>query len=86
MKKPAPDDPNSAWLEKFMLGTSADTRTPAFRPALSPTERKSEETTRAFRETTDAARDQRLAATAKLKAARLARDAENKEGRLREKG
>ena len=76
MKKPAPDMSNDAWLEKFMAGTSADTKTPAFRPVQSPAERKASETTRAFREVTEAATNQRQAAAAKLKAARLDRDAE----------
>jgi hypothetical protein len=76
MKKLPPSDPNDAWLEKFMVGTSADPKTPAFRPAQSPSEQKAAETTRVFREVTGAATDQRQAATAKLKAARLARDAD----------
>ena len=73
MKKPG--NANDAWLEKFMSGTSAETKAPAFRPTQSPSERKAAETTRAFREVTEAATDQRQAAAAKLKAARLGRDA-----------
>jgi hypothetical protein len=74
MKKPARGTSNDAWLEKFFLGTSAETKAPAFRPTQSPSERKAAETTRAFREVTEAAAEQRQAAAAKLKAARLARD------------
>ena len=76
MKKQIPSNPNDAWLEQFMLGTSADTKTPAFRSFQSEPERKAAETTRVFREVTEAATDQRQATAAKLKAARLARDAE----------
>ena len=76
MKKPAANNSNDAWLEKFMLGTSSDTTTPAFRPMQSPAERKASETTRAFRELTEEATNERQAATAKLRAARLARDVE----------
>ena len=75
MKKPAPDKSDDAWLEQFMAGTSFETRTPAFRPTQSPSERKAAETTRASREMTEAATEERQAATAKLRAARLAREA-----------
>lgn len=76
MKKPAPDISNEAWLEKFMSGTSAETKPPAFRPMQSPAERKAAETTRAFREMTEAATEQRQATAAKLKAARLEKEAD----------
>ena len=75
MKKPPPDMSHDAWLEKFMSGTSAETKAPAFRPMQSPVERKAAETTRASREMIEAATKERQAATAKLKAARLAREA-----------
>lgn len=74
MTKPTRGSSNDAWLEKFFSGTSADTKVPAFRPTQSPSERKAAETTRAFHEVTEAATEQRHAAAAKLKAARLARD------------
>ena len=76
MKKHIPSNPKDAWLEKFMSGTSADTKTPAFSSFQSEPERKAAETTRVFREVTEAATDQRQAAAAKLKAARLAREAD----------
>jgi hypothetical protein len=76
MKKPATNTSKDAWLETFMSGTSAETKPPAFRPMQSPAERKASETTRAFREMTEAATNERQAATAKLRAARLARDVE----------
>ena len=76
MKKPTLGNSNDAWLEKFMLGTTAQTSAPAFRSIQSPSEQKAAETTRAFREMTQTATDQRQAATAKLKAARLGKEAE----------
>lgn len=85
MKKPAPDMSNHAWLEKFMAGTSADTKAPAFRPVQSPSEQKAAETTRVFREMTEAATDQRQATAAKLRAARLAREADARALAVQEK-
>ena len=76
MKKPTLGSSNDAWLEKFISGTTAQTNAPAFRPIQSPSEQKAAETTRAFREMTQTATDQRQAATAKLKAARLGKEAE----------
>ena len=76
MKKPSSDMSNHAWLEKFMSGTSADTKAPAFRPVLSSSEHKAAETTRAFRQMTEAATEQRQTAAAKLKAARLGKEAD----------
>ena len=76
MKKPAAGISNDAWLERFFSGTSAETKPPAFRPTQSPSERKAAETTRVFREVTEAATDQRQAAAAKLKAARLGKEAD----------
>ena len=78
MKKPAPDISTDAWLERFFSGTSAETKVPAFRPTQSPSERKAAETTRVFREMTEAATDQRQAAAAKLKAARLGKEADTR--------
>jgi hypothetical protein len=76
MKKSTTSNANDAWLEKFMSGTSADTKVPAFRPIQSPSEQKAAETTRVFREMTSTATDQRLAAAAKLKVARLGKEAD----------
>ena len=76
MKKPTLVSSNDAWLEKFISGTTAQTNAPAFRPIQSPSEQKAAETTRAFREMTQTATAQRQAATAKLKAARLGKEAE----------
>ena len=76
MKKRTPGNSNDAWLERFFAGTSAETKPPAFRPTPSPSEQKAAETTRASRTMTETATDQRQAAAARLKAARLARDAE----------
>jgi hypothetical protein len=59
-----------------MSETSFETKTPAFRPTPSPSERKAAATTQAAREMTEAAREQRLVATAMLMVARFARDAE----------
>jgi hypothetical protein len=51
---------------------------PALRPQLSPVERKADERTRAVREITDAATEKRLASTARLRAARLLQEAEDR--------
>lgn len=77
-KKPA-DASDSAWLERFMAGTKpVDTAVPTFRPQSSPSDRKSDERTRLVREMTDAATEKRSAATARLKAARLGKEAEDR--------
>ncbi len=76
MKKPAPDDASNAWLEKFMRGASSETKTPAFLPTPSPSEQKAAETTRVSRGMTEAATEERQAATATLRAARLGKEAD----------
>lgn len=48
---------------------------PGFRPARSPSEARAEETTRVAREMTDSAAEQRHARTARLKQARLEKEA-----------
>ena len=79
MTKKAPDPSNSDWLERFMAGTTpVTTGVPAFRPQPSPSERKADERTRLVREMTDGATEQRLTTTARLKAARLAKEAEDR--------
>ena len=79
MTKKAPDPTNSDWLERFMAGTTpATTGVPAFRPQPSPSERKAEERTRAVREMTDSETEKRLTTTARLKAARLGKEAEDR--------
>jgi hypothetical protein len=55
-----------------------DTAVPAFHPKLSPSERKADERTRVVREMTDAATEQRSTTTARLKAARLGKEAEDR--------
>lgn len=79
MTKKAPDPSDTAWLEQFMAGTKpVKTAALAFRPQLSPSERKADERTRLVREMTDAATEKRLATTARLKAARLGKEAEDR--------
>ena len=79
MTKKAPDASDPDWLEKFMAGTKpAETAVPAFRPQSSPSERKADERTRVVREMTDAASEKRSATTARLKAARLGKEAEDR--------
>ena len=73
-------DENEAWLDRFMEGMKRAPEVPAFRPKASPAEQKAAQTTRAFREVTDAAADQRRAAAAKLKEARLAKEAMDRAG------
>lgn len=78
MTKKVPDASNPDWLEKFMAGTKpAEIAVPAFRPQSSPSERKADERTRVVREMTDAASEKRSATTARLKAARLGKEAED---------
>ena len=79
MTKKAPDPSNSDWLERFMAGTTpVTTGVPAFRPQPSPSERKADERTRLVREMTDGATEKRLTTTARLKAARLGKEAEDR--------
>ena len=79
MTKKQPDDSDAGWLERFMSGTRpADTIVPAFRAQPSASERKADERTRAVREFTDAATDKRQANTARLKAARLETEANDR--------
>ena len=79
MTKQPPDPSDPDWLERFMAGTKpADTAVPAFRPKPSPSERKADERTRVVREITDAATEKRSTATARLKAARLGKEAEDR--------
>lgn len=79
MTKKAPDPPNADWLERFMAGTTpVKTGVPAFRPQPSPSERKADERTRAVREMTDSETEKRLTTTARLKAARLGKEAEDR--------
>lgn len=78
MTNKPPDSSDSAWLERFMAGTKpVKTAAPAFRPQSSPSEHKTDERTRLVREMTDAATEKRSTATARLKAARLAKEAED---------
>ena len=79
MTKKQPDASDTGWLEKFMAGTKpVETAIPAFRPQASPSERKADERTRAVREMTDAATEKRQAATARLKTARLEKEAQDR--------
>lgn len=79
MTKQPPDGSDASWLGRFMSGTKlVETATPAFRPKLSPSEHKADERTRAVRELTDAATEKRQATTARLKAARLGKEAEDR--------
>ena len=76
MTKQRPDASDAGWLERFMSGTKpVSTAAPAFRPQSSPTQAKADERTRVVREMTDAATEKRLATTARLKAARLEKEA-----------
>jgi hypothetical protein len=78
MTKPKDSTPKASWFDQFVSGTSQDTQTPAFRAPTSPSERKADQSTRVAREATDAATEKRQALTAKLKAARLAKEAEDR--------
>jgi hypothetical protein len=73
-------DENEASLDRFMEGMKRAPDVPAFRPNASPTEQEAAQTTRAFRDVMDAAADQRRAAAAKLKEARLAKEAIDRAG------
>ena len=79
MTKPRLDASDAGWLERFMSGTQpVETAAPAFRPQPSLSERKADERTRAVREITDAATEKRSTTTARLKAARLGKEAEDR--------
>ena len=79
MTKKRPDASDAGWLEKFMSGTKpVETAAPAFRPQPSPSEQKADERTRLVREMTDAATEKRSTTTARLKAARLGKEAEDR--------
>ena len=78
MTKPKDSIPRDSWFNQFVAGTSQDTHVPAFRATPSPSERKADESTRVAREATAAAAEKRQATTAKLKAARLAKEAEDR--------
>ena len=79
MTKSRPDASDAGWLERFMSGTKpVETAAPAFRPQLSPSERKADERTRVARQMTDADTEKRSALTARLKAARLEKEAEDR--------
>ena len=79
MTKKLPDPSNEAWLEQFMAGTQpVGIGTPAFRPQLSPAERKADERTELVRLMTDAATEKRLTTTERLKAMRLAKEAQDR--------
>jgi hypothetical protein len=76
-KTTGPSDPS--WLERFMAGTSpVQTGVPAFRPQMSPSERKADDTARHVRELTDAATQERVATSARLRALRLEKEAEDR--------
>ena len=80
MTKQRSNGSDAGWLERFMSGTKpVETAAPAFRPKLSPSEHKSDERTRAVREMTDAATEKRQATTARLKAARLGKEADDRD-------
>ena len=78
MTKPKDTTPADSWFDKFVSGTSQDQARPAFQAPKSPSEKKAEESTRFAREVTDAAAEKRQATVAKLKAARLAKEAEDR--------
>ena len=79
MTKRRPDASDAGWLERFMSGTKpVATAAPAFRPQSSPSQQKADERTRVVPEMTDAATEKRLATTARLKAARLGKEAEDR--------
>ena len=79
MTKPRPDASDAGWLERFMSGPkTGGGAAPGVRPPSSPSERKADERTRLVREMTDAATEKRQATTARLKAARLSKEAEDR--------
>jgi hypothetical protein len=65
---------------KLMSGDqpSQEKNVPGFRPVQTPHERKADDRTRLVREITDAATDQRVANVARLRQARLNKEAEDK--------
>jgi hypothetical protein len=76
MKKAPASGSDSAWLDRYIHDQHpSSTAAPAFRQLRSPAERKAEETSRAARAATAAASEQRRIDTARLKAARLAKEA-----------
>ena len=78
MTKPKDTTPKDSWFDKFVSGTSKDMAVPAFRAVQSPSERKADESTRVAREATESAAQKRQDTVAKLKAARLAKEAEDR--------
>ena len=79
MTKRPSNGSDPGWLDSFMAGTKPlDTAAPVFRPQSSLSERKADERTRAVRDMTDAATEKRQATTARLKAARLEKEAEDR--------
>lgn len=66
---------DSLWPGAPQPSTAGLGASPGFRPARSPSEARAEETTRVAREMTDTAAEQRHARTARLKQARLEREA-----------
>jgi hypothetical protein len=76
MTKAPSDLTDSAWLGRYIRDKhSSPTEAPVSRQLRTPAERKADETSRAAREITEAAAEQRRLDTARLKAARLERDA-----------
>ena len=77
MKKPSLGSANDDWLERyFPKSQAAGTGPSEFRPVLSPTEEKAEETARVARELIDAETEARRATAARLRAARLGNQAD----------
>ncbi len=76
MAKAPSDLTDSAWLGPYMRDKrSSPSNAPVSRQLRTPAEQKADETSRAAREITEAAAEQRRLDTARLKAARLERDA-----------
>ncbi|HVG49669.1 MAG TPA: hypothetical protein VM899_16210 [Rubellimicrobium sp.] len=77
MKKLRPGSGNDDWLERYFPKLQAGGADPSkFRPVLSPTEEKAEKTARAARELIEAENEARRAAAARLRAARLGKQAD----------
>lgn len=65
------------WIaQTFGRALPAVPQTPAFQSPMTPSERKADQTTRVSREITDAAKERSQADVARLRQARLERDAE----------
>ena len=91
MKNPPSASADSDWLKLYLSKLDPPaTERPAFRAVLSPAEEKAERTARVARELIEAETEERQATTARLRAARLGKDANSRvdptQGSARQQG